>query len=542
MITIKFVVKTIGSRMARTGEKVTLLNGKTYDLTESDIVIADAEGPIGLAGIMGGNDSEVDENTKNIVLEVATFDMYTIRKSSMRHGIFTDAVARFNKGQSPLQNARIMQRLMDMMQMYANAEQATNVFDSISKNIDQSSLYGTKEIETSFITSRLGIDLSSEKIGNILRCANFAVYAEDENKKDCLSVTAPFWRTDIELPEDIVEEVGRLYGFDKLPRELPRRSSKPVAHNPSVMTKQKVRQSLSRAGANEVLTYSFVHENVIKKAEQDVSQAFQISNALSPDLQYYRLSVLPSLLDKVHANIKAGFDEFALFEIGKGHNKTFHEGDDDGLPGELEFVDIVYTSSESKDGAPYYRIKQFVDQLARDFNCRLVHKPISESLEYPVTAPFDQARSALVETTDGIFIGMIGELKSSVIKNFKLPLYSAAATLDLDGLQKINELNQSNYVPLSRYPSVERDICFQVANDESYGQIIALVEESLKEFDLQTEIQPVDIYQAEAAETKNITIRIILTSHDHTLTGEEAAHVIDTVASHVTNKLAASVI
>ena len=125
-------------------------------------------------------------------------------------------------------------------------------------------------------------------------------------------IYVPFWRTDIELPEDIVEEVGRLYGFDKLPRQLPMRSIKPAPRNPRRQLKQAIRQSLSRAGANEVLTYSFSHERVLKNAEQDPSRAYRLSNALSPDLQYYRTSVLPSLLDKVHANIKAGHDEFML--------------------------------------------------------------------------------------------------------------------------------------------------------------------------------------------------------------------------------------
>src|SRR5690606_31475808 len=124
-----------------------------------------------------------------------------------------------------------------------------------------------------------------------------------------------FWRTDLELPEDIVEEVGRLYGFDKLPRELPYRSTKPAIVNAEHALAQQIRNLLARAGANEVLTYSFVHERTISSADQDSGDAYRLSNALSPDLQYYRLSLTPSLLDKIHANIKAGHDEFSLFEI-----------------------------------------------------------------------------------------------------------------------------------------------------------------------------------------------------------------------------------
>ncbi len=166
-----------------------------------------------------------------------------------------------------------------------------------------------------------------------------------EEKLDYICIQSPFWRTDLELPEDIVEEVGRLYGFDKLPRELPHRSIKPAPKNPRRELKNAVRQSLSRAGANEILTYSFVHERILKNAEQDVIQAYKLSNALSPDLQYYRLTVLPSLLDKVYTNIKSGHNEFALFEIGKGHLKS--KGlNKEGLPIENNYIDLVYTSKK----------------------------------------------------------------------------------------------------------------------------------------------------------------------------------------------------
>ena len=318
----------LGARLARPGEKVILLNGKEYELTADDIIIADGEGVIGLAGIMGGADTEVSDDTKNIVLECATFDMYALRKTAMRHGVFTDALARFNKGQSPLQNAAVLKQLMSMV----GGVQASEVFDE-----KLNMFWGELSVSVSqgFIQSRLGLDqkpnlLTYDEILRLLH--NVEMKAEEsgtpvvDNSKAilklCLKVTVPFWRTDIELPEDIVEEVGRLYGFDKLPRELPRRSIKPSPKNPRRELKNAVRQSLSRAGANEILTYSFVHERILKNAEQDVTQAYKLSNALSPDLQYYRLTVLPSLLDKVYTNIKSGHNEFALFEISKGHLKS----------------------------------------------------------------------------------------------------------------------------------------------------------------------------------------------------------------------------
>ena len=352
----------------------------------------------------------------------------------------------------------------------------------------------------------------------------------------------PFWRTDIQVPEDVVEEVGRLYGFDKLPRKLPEHSIVPVQKNTNRVAKQKIRDSLSRAGANEVLTYSFVHENTLKKAEQDIDQAFKLSNALSPDLQYYRLSVLPSLLDKVHMNIKAGHDEFTLFEIGKGHNKKYHADDDEGLPRELEFVDIVYASKKSGKGAPYFYMRQLLSQLALDYGFTLKFDPIHEAMDYPVTAPFDQSRSAMVSTWDGTFIGMIGELKQSVLKNFKLPQYTSAATLDFEGLKKAIDKTRQTYSPLSKYPGTTRDMSMKVASDVSYGAVMELLMNKINLQDLTIRTLPIGIYQGDDTATKNITVRFEIVAHDHTITNEEVARFIEQIEQAVKEEFAAVIV
>ena len=477
---------------------------------------------------MGGLDSEVTNETKNIVLEVANFDMYTIRKTSMRHGLFTDAVTRFNKGQSPLQNDAIMARLMDSIP----GQQASQVFDpTIDKTApSQMEKYGhsaPEVISTEFISKRLGLVIPRSEIIRILRNVEFETHDDAGKNENEFQYRVPFWRTDIELPEDVVEEVGRLYGFDKLPRELPLRSTKPAPKNVVREAKKQVRESLRRAGANEVLTYSFVHENVLKRAEQDPSEAFKLSNALSPDLQYYRLSVLPSLLDKVHLNIKAGHDEFTLFEIGRGHNKRYHANDDDGLPKEINFVDAVYARKKPGSGAPFYVVRRLVDRLAKDLGCQLIYKPITEAMNYAVTAPFDLERSALIETTDGVLIGMIGELKQSVIKNFKLPEYVAAVTLDLEGLVKITSGHNLTYRPLSRYPSVSQDVSIRVSGNQRYDEVFEAVEKATEATDLTVDVRPVSIYQPEDdPQAKTISFRLTFTSYDRTLSDKDISPII----------------
>ena len=523
---------TLGARMARDGEKVSLLNGKKYELTTDDIVIADGEGVIGLAGIMGGADTEVSDGTKNIVLECANFDMYALRRTAMRHGIFTDALTRFNKGQSPLQNAAVLKQLMGMV----GGVQASEVFDLKQFSDELDDYFDGKytpaniDIDSKFINERLGLDLSGDDVCDLLNNVEIKSHGPEE-ELDYICIQSPFWRTDLELPEDIVEEVGRLYGFDKLPRQLPRRSIKSTPKNLRRELKNAVRQSLSRAGANEVLTYSFVHERILKNAEQDVAQAYKLSNALSPDLQYYRLTVLPSLLDKVHANIKAGHDEFALFEMGKGHVKMHGLGED-GLPEASQFTDIVYAAKKQGAGAPFYKIRRLVEQLAHDIGAELVFKPIEQERNFPVTAPFEQSRSALVETTDGTFIGMVGELKQSVIKNFKLPAYVAAASLDTAGLEAVYANHVSNYQPLSRYPSTSRDLSLKVPAQVNYASVYGCVKDVIDSHqELQIVITPISIYQPDGdSSTKTITFNIKFTSFERTLTDKDTAPIIEEIA------------
>ena len=516
----------LGARMARDGEKVSLLSGKEYELTVDDIVIADGEGVIGLAGIMGGADTEVSNGTKNIILECANFDMYTLRRTAMRHGIFTDALTRFNKGQSPAQTDPVLKQLMSMV----GGVQASEVFDASSYNKcimpDGVHCVDSQGVSNEFINERLGTDFSNSEIADILRYTECMVEVDEHG----CEVFSPFWRTDLQLPEDIVEEVGRLYGFDKLPRQLPRRSIKPAPKNPRRELKNAIRHSLSRAGANEVLTYSFVHERILKNAQQDVAQAYKLSNALSPDLQYYRLTVLPSLLDKVHANIKAGHDEFALFEMGKGHSKMDDLGED-GLPKASNFTDIVYAAKKPKSGAPFYRVRRLVEQLANDLGAKLVFKPIQQPLDSPVAAPFEQSRSARIETTDGRCIGIVGELQQSVIKNFKLPAYTAAATLDTAGLEEMYAQRTTTYRQLSRYPSTSRDVSLTVPVATPYRSVYQAIQRVIRRaVDIDIVVTPMVIYQPTSdSSTKTLTFHLVFTSQQKTLTDADIAPVLSAV-------------
>lgn len=527
---------TVGARLAQAGDQVKLLNGKTYQLTTDDIVIVDGERPIGLGGIMGGGESEVGADTKRIVLEVANFDMYAVRKSGMRHGLFTEALTRFNKGQSMLMNPFVMQYTVELLTQLAGAQVATETYDDLMADGEQwrakpsvVPMLNAETVKTQFINARLGLALSTDQVVGLLRNVGF----ECEATNDSLSYWAPAWRMDIQDREDVVEEVGRLYGFDKLPRELPLRSTKPAPKNAVMVAKQRLREGLRLAGANEVLTYSFVHENIMKRAEQDVSQAFQLSNALSPDLQYYRLSVLPSLLDKVRQNIKAGHERFVLYEIGKAHNKKYHADDDEGLPKELSMLDAVYACKKSQATPPYYYMRRLLEQVMHEQGVTLRFKKVDEPLNYPLTAPFDLQRSALVETTDDVFIGIVGELKQRVLHNFKLSYQVAAMSLDLEGVGRVIANRNKQYHPLSKYPSVTQDISLKVPYDKSYETVAQSVDDALSAHtDITYTMSPVGIYQSPSDTThKTITLRLAFRSTTRTLEDSEVNGWLDAAAS-----------
>lgn len=521
------VMPGIWPRMSQKGDELTLLGGKEITLTGEEIVIATDKQAVGLAGIMGGSETEVDENTKNIIIECATFDMYSIRRTSMRYGLFTDAVTRFNKGQSPLQNDRVLFYAMKLMSELTGAVQASNVKDIG----DYSKSKPAVKINEEFINTRLGAKLSKNDIARLLRNVEFEVAEEGG-----LTVTPPFWRMDIDDPEDIVEEIGRLYGYDKLPVELPPRSAKPTPKNRDLEFKQLLRNKLAARGANEVLTYSFVHGDLLRKTGTDPDKwAHHLRNAISPDLQYYRTSLLPSLLNKVHPNIKAqaGDDnnQFALFEIGLAHIKG-HE-DEDKLPVQNERLALVIaaddkTAKSKGNSAAFYHARKYLEALV---NGQAVYTPLDKD-EYPISSVYAKGRSAAVAVS-GEILGVIGEFKPSVARALKLPAYSAGFELDLELLMA--HLKSATYRPLPEFPGTSADLTLEVLANQTYTSVATMLADGLqaiaKQHGYQASIEAKDIYQAEDADTKRLTLRVDLSHPNKTLKTEEMNAVIDELAT-----------
>lgn len=516
-------------RQALKDEKLNIITGKEVVLHPQTMVVAAGKKAIGVGGIMGGAETEVSQTTTNIVLEAATWDMYSIRRAGMRHGLFTDALTRFSKGQSPLQNVAVVNQAIDLIKKLAGGKIGKSI-DNNHVNLaarQQGSLLPPVGITADFVNSRLGTKLNSTEIVKTLANVEFSV----EEHGDELLVRAPFWRTDIQIVEDIVEEVGRLNGYDKISQVLPMRPTLPATIAPIDDLKSKVRRLLSAAGANELQTYSFVADKLLQDVGQAKIQAFKIRNALSPELQHYRLSLTPSLLEKVHPNIKAGFDEFVLFETNKVHIKGDQELD--GLPREYQTIALTYAAKNKLEGAPYYWAKKYMDYLLGNLGINYKILPAKQKPQWEigrqVFAPFEPSRSSFVIVEDE-FTGFIGEYNFKARKSLKLPEFCAGFELDLERILK--HVKPTTYKKLLKFPVVEQDVCLRVNTDVSYNELKESLQRALQnDGRIKVALQPVDIYQREP-EHKQITFRLILQHSEKTLTTDEVNSLVEQALYH----------
>jgi phenylalanyl-tRNA synthetase beta chain len=417
----------------------------------------------------------------------------------------------------------VLAEAVKLLGLSAGAKRASDVADSYPGKTDPSKSL----IAAEHMNAILGTDFSTEDIVRTLENVEFAVSVDD---KEVMTVVPPYWRTDIHISEDVDEEVGRLNGFDNVPATLPKRDFTAVSPSSFDQFRSQVRDILARAGANEVLTYSFVHGDLLQKSGQDIGHAYKIVNSLSPDLQYYRLTLTPSLLSFVHPNRKAGYDEFALFEMNKVHSKRFGM-DEDNTPREVDMIALTLT--DKNDEATYYRAKKVLDYLGSSLRLEFVYTPIDKDPGYDESAPFDFKRSAMVsDKATGEYIGIIGEYKASVKKALKLDDHTAGFELDPKALHKSSEAADISYRPLSRYPSTGRDVTFKVAAEVAYKDVLDAAASVTDEHTLIT-VQPMGIYQSENASEKNITLRFVLEPQAKTLTSDEANSLVDKITAKV---------
>jgi len=530
-------------RAAKPNEKLALLDGRTIKCTDNDILITSNNTPVALAGAMGCQNTVIDENTKKIIIESATFSLYNLRKTQMQHGIFSEAITRFTKGQPAGNTLPVIKQFATLS---AHQLKPLAIFDEYPKPVKPSVV----KITTHNINSLLGTDYTADLIKKTLENVGFGVTAKDCAISDCaqmdasrtvrshdedlatrpatagarsvsvthpsstsngviFTVTPPYWRTDIHIKEDIIEEVGRLLGYDNItPTTPPVFSATP---NPMFTLKTKIRNILSNLGANEILTYSFVSERLVKNANQDPKNSYRIINSISPDLQLFRQSLIPSLLDKTFLNVKVPYDHFALFEMNKVYQKAYGQ-DKDGLPIEKDKLALVLTNRKSNDIA-YYEAKLIAEQLFAELNIKVNFNPIVP--KNATGLPFEQHRSADVKAEDGTHLGIVGEFKKSVLNNFKLPAYTAGFDFNLNQLLELAQPT-TKADPLALVENAT-SVDITINSSAIYQTIHDQITKILDQQNLIFTVKPQAIYQPKGKTTKNLSFHLEFAHPDKTL-------------------------
>ena len=474
----------INVRLANDGEKLILLDGKEVVLNNNDIVICSNDVPVALAGAMGGASTAIDESTRNIIIESATFSLYNLRKTQMAHGIFSEAITRFTKGQPPYQTLIVAEECAEMLADGFRVASVADEYPTPEKNI-------VVKITTDEINSLLGTSYDEGLIKQTLENVNFEV----EKVGGEMKVMAPLWRTDIHIKEDIIEEVGRLLGYDNIAPVLP--AHRTANRNLILELKNLVRNVMSSFGANEILTYSFVSEKLIKKAGQDANNSYRIVNSISPELQYVRQSIVPSLLDKAYMNQKLPVDKFAIFEVNKVYQKVWGMNDEN-VPVEKMQMGFVVAERKNTETA-YYKAKKYVEELLSKLNIKVEFLSIKN--KNAESLPFESKRAAEIWSNDQM-IGVVGEFKNSVRRNFKLAEYLAGFEINLDLLLALKQDKKVINVVTERE---KRDLT--VETDKSYGELLKKIQEILTENNLVAEISPISIYQP-VGEKKRISLHL----------------------------------
>ena len=474
----------INMRLAKPGEKLVLLDDKEIELNENDIIIASGEVPVALAGAMGGKSTEIDENTRNIILESATFSLYNLRKTQMLHGIFSEAITRFTKGQPPYQTLAVAEECAEML---SDGFKVAAVADKYPKPEEKIVV----KITTDEINNLLGTEYSKELIIKTLVNVGFDV----RENGDLLEVTAPAWRTDIHIKEDIIEEVGRLLGYDNILPTLPLHQT--AEPNKMWELKKQIRDIMRRLGANELLTYSFVAGKLLEKAGQDPKNSYKIVNSISPELQYIRQSIVPSLLGKAYVNQKIPFDKFALYEINKVYQKAWGM-DAENAPVEKMQMGMVLAERKGT-GTAYYKAKKYTEELLKELHILVKFLPLKG--DSAVNKPFEPKRSAEI-VVDGEVVGVVGEFKNSVRLNFKLAEYLAGFELDLDKI--LEKANGKKEIYLGEIE--KRDLTVKTAG--TYAELIEKIEKVLAKNNVVAEITPISIYQPLGTKEKNISVHL----------------------------------
>ncbi|MFH1946691.1 MAG: phenylalanine--tRNA ligase subunit beta [Candidatus Magasanikbacteria bacterium] len=523
---------TIIVRRAKNGEEFVTLDDKSHKLTNDDLVIADSEKAVALAGVIGGLNSEVKDDTITIVFESANFDALNIRRTATRLGIRTDSSARFEKSLDPNNCELALKRAVELtLELCPNAKVVSNVVDEANFNLNQ----GPIELSLEFLNKKIGVELEKKEVVKILESLGFGI----KEKKDVLLVAIPTWRAtkDISIPEDLVEEVARIYGYGNIPTVLPTFPITPPERNELKLLERKIKNILSlEFGFNEVYNYSFISPKWIEILELDKEDFIELDNPIAKDRPYLRRGLWPNLLENVEKNLHE-FDQVKIFEIGQVFDKLnpgqrASDNGDDLLPRQDLMLGMVFAGKGFDK--PFFELSSAMSGILDHFNCTYELKAKSE-----MDGEFIHPGRIAEIVVNGEVIGAVAEIHPITLN--KIGLDESTAVLEIS-LQKLVEqvLEKNNYQKLSVYPSVERDVAFLVDKKISNTEII----EKLKNIDgLVRNVELFDVYEGDkvGAGKKSMAYRITYRSDDKTLESVEVDKVHDKLVKILEKEFSAEV-
>ncbi len=492
-------------RRAEEGEELTTLDGNVRKLTANHLVIADETRAVGLAGIMGGENSEIVADTADVVFESACFDGTCIRKGALSLGMRTEASAKFEKGLDPMNTLPAINRACELVELLGAGEVLDGVID-ILNYVPQPTLL---KVEPDKINALLGTDVAENVMYTILQKLGF------ETTMERGVIKVPSWRGDVKEMADLAEEVARFYGYNNIPTTLMRGQTTLGGYSPEQRLEQRLGAVCRACGYDEIITYSFISPSWYDKIgwpENDFHRkSFKILNPLGEDTSIMRTTTLPSMLDILARNYNYRNRDVRLYELGR----IYLPGGEDGLANEAK----ILTLGAYGEGFDFYDLKGTVEAILNGIRAEDIH--FEGSLGAPSDVSYHPGRFATIWSGTNQ-VGVMGQIHPNVAKNFGVDGELYCAELSFDSLYYHAMGADPEYVPLPRFPSVTRDIAVVCDEAVTVGKLEQAIRKGAK--GLLKEAALFDIYRGKGIGEgkKSVAFNLVLRADDRSLTSEEA--------------------
>lgn len=508
--------KKVLVRDAKDGEKITTLDGIERVLSSNDIVITDGEKPTCIAGVMGGVNTEVDENTKNIFIEAAIFDAFSITKTATRLNLKSEASKRYGKGLNYEYTISAMDRCCSLLQEYASAEilSGSVLHDKIDKTLK------TVDVTTDELNNVLGMNMTDQDVKEELKKLDFNY----DFNKGAFHITIPNRRLDVEPNKaDIAEEIGRLYGYNNLQDTLPKVETKRGVYVGDVALRKTITRRLRTLGLNEDRNYSLVTKEIANMFNYDNKEVLVLPNPMSKDKEALRLSLIPSLIQTYEYNKARKINDINIYEIAKTYDNNYNEDQKVAILIKGNYINNNVNKVVVKDD--FYVLKGIVEGLLKYLGFK--NRYSFEKAEIQELHPGISAKLLL----DRKELGIIGRVHPTLVKD---EVYVAEISMS-----KLYELNIKplKYKEASKYPEIAKDVAFIVKKDVNAGDIIDVIRASGGR--LLTSIDIFDVYTGENVndDEKSIAFNLVFSDSTKTLNDEEVMQVFNKIINDVTNKL-----